>query len=70
MPKQDNKSITDQLAAFERLVAWFDTDDFSLEEALTKFEQAQKLAHDIESKLASVKNDVKVLKTKFTDANV
>lgn len=69
MPKPNDNTIADQLAAFERLVAWFDGDDFSLEEALATFEQAQKLAHDIELKLASVKNEVKVLKAKFTDAD-
>jgi exodeoxyribonuclease VII small subunit len=59
------ETIGQKIEAFERLVAWFDTDDFSLQEALGKFEEAEKLAREIESELASVKNRVEVLKKKF-----
>lgn len=64
-----NKTITQKLEVFEALVAWFDTDDFSLEQALEKFKQAEKLAAEIEGELANVKNSVTVLKTKFDQHN-
>ncbi len=68
-PSKENNTISQKLEAFERLVAWFDTEDFSLEEALAKFEQAEKLAKEIENELGSIKNSVEVLKTKFDQAN-
>ncbi len=64
-----NKTITQKLEAFEALVAWFDTDNFSLEQALEKFKQAEELAAEIEGELANVKNSVTVLKTKFDQHN-
>lgn len=63
------KTINQKLEAFEQLVAWFDTEEFSLQEALAKFEQAEKLAREIESELANVKNSVEVLKTKFDQSH-
>lgn len=54
-----------KLEEFEKLVAWFDTDDFSLEQALEKFKQAETLAAEIEGELGAIKNSVEVLKTKF-----
>lgn len=69
LKKSDTKTISQQLEAFEQLVAWFDTDEFSLQEALVKFEQAEALAKEIESELSTIKNSVEVLKTKFDQAN-
>ncbi len=64
-----NKTITEKLEAFETLVAWFDTEEFSLEAALEKFKQAEALAMEIENELSDVKNSVEVLKTKFDQAD-
>lgn len=64
-----NKTITEKLEAFETLVAWFDTEEFSLEAALEKFKQAETLAMEIENELSDVKNSVEVLKTKFDQAD-
>ena len=66
---QKNKTIAQKIEDFEKLVAWFDTDDFSLEQALDKFKEAEKLASEIENELAKIKNDVKILKTKFSELN-
>lgn len=62
---QPNKSIqvkTDQLT---KLVAWFDSDEFSIEEALDKYKIAEKLAAEIESDLSSLKNEINLVKNKF-----
>ena len=59
------KTIAEKLAQFERLVAWFDEDDFSLEEALAKYKETESLAEEIEAQLSAVKNEVTVLKQKF-----
>lgn len=69
-PKKPHKATTQptiaqQLAAFDDIVSWFDSDDFELEEALQKFQRAQQLAEDIEKKLSRVKNEIEVIKQNF-----
>jgi exonuclease VII small subunit len=60
-----NKSIQEKTAELTKLVAWFDSEDFSLESALTKFKEAEKLAVSIENDLLSLKNEIKIVKQKF-----
>lgn len=65
MTKNNNKSIQEKIAELDRLVAWFDSDDFVLEEAVGKFKQAELLAKEIEQDLSSLKNDIQVIKQSF-----
>lgn len=65
MSKVNNGSIEEQMEKLRTLVAWFESDDFALEKAESKFEEAAKLAHDIEKQLHELKNTVTVLKEKF-----
>lgn len=58
-------NINQKMQALRELVAWFESDDFSLEKASKKFEAASKLASEIESELTGVKNTIAVLKEKF-----
>lgn len=60
-----NKTITEKTAELSGLVAWFDSDDFTLETALDKFKEAEKLAAEIEKDLESMQNDIQVVKQKF-----
>jgi exonuclease VII small subunit len=60
-----NKSISDKTAELTKMVEWFDSDDFTLEAALDKFKQAEKLATDIEKDLLSLKNEIQIVKQKF-----
>lgn len=62
-----NKTIQDKLAELNQMVAWFDSEDFQLEEALERFSQAQKLAEGIEKDLVELKNEVVVLKQNFSE---
>lgn len=62
---QTGKTITEQLAELETLVAWFESDEFVLEESLEKYKQAETLAEQIEKDLTTFKNEVTVLKQKF-----
>lgn len=64
MPKTD-KTITEQMAELEQLVAWFESDEFVVEESLEKYKQAEALAEQIEKDLKTFKNEVTVLKQKF-----
>lgn len=60
-----NKTINQKTAELTQLVSWFDGDDFTLELALDKFKQAEKLAIEIEKDLLSLKNEIQVVKQKF-----
>lgn len=62
---EKNKSITALIEELEELVAWFDTDDFSLEEALIKYKKAEELAHVIEEQLDHMKNEIVTIKQRF-----
>ena len=62
-----SKSIQEKTAELNELVAWFDSDDFALEQALDKFKAAEKLAKDIEQDLTTLRNDIEVVKKSFND---
>lgn len=60
-----NDTIQEKMAQLDQAVAWFNSDEFTLEQALEKFAEAEKLAADIEADLQSLKNDITVIKEKF-----
>lgn len=60
--KTDQVSIQAKLQQLDELVAWFESDDFELEEATEVLKQAQQLAVDIETQLETVANEVRVIK--------
>ena len=66
--KNNEPSIESEMAELDRLVAWFEGEDFTLEEATKHYEAAEVLAKRIESRLAELKNEVTVLKKKFDQA--
>jgi hypothetical protein len=45
---QANKSIQGKTEQLTKLVAWFDSDDFSIEEALDKYKTQKNLRSEIE----------------------
>ena len=69
MSQKSSMTIAEKTAKLHELVAWFDGDEFSLEEALVKFAQAEKLAEEIEKDLLNLKNDIEVVKAKFKEGN-
>lgn len=62
---QSNKTISQKRDDLDKIVSWFDSDDFSLEEAIEKFKKAEKLASSIEKDLFEMKNEIKIIKKKF-----
>jgi exonuclease VII small subunit len=60
-----NKTIHEKMDELSGLIAWFDSDEFLLEEAIDRFKVAEALAADIEKELSSFKNDITILKQKF-----
>jgi exodeoxyribonuclease VII small subunit len=65
MSKVDNSTLGAKTAKLDELVAWFDSDDFELEQALDKFTEAKKLADEIEKDLMSLKNTITVVGEQF-----
>jgi exonuclease VII small subunit len=64
MTKND-KTIQEKITELDAMVAWFDSDEFTLEAALEKFKAAELLAGNIETDLTALKNDIQVIKQKF-----
>lgn len=62
---KNNTTIKEQLQQLDELISWFESDDFTLEEAVEKFKAAEQLAEDIRQKLSSLKSDITVLGQKF-----
>ena len=65
-PKND-KSLSDQLKDLDELIAWFDQDDFDLDEALKRFDEGIKLTEQIEARLSQLENKITVLKRRFAE---
>lgn len=63
-----NKTIEEKMNELRTLAAWFESDEFSLTHASEKFEQAAKLAREIEHDLSEMENTVTVLKKSFEEA--
>jgi exodeoxyribonuclease VII small subunit len=67
MSTKNNPTIAEKTAKLNELVAWFDTEDFELERALDVFSQAEKLAQEIEHDLQALKNNIEIVKAKFSE---
>lgn len=63
-----NKTIEDKMEELRAAAAWFESDDFSLSEASQKFEQASKLAREVEHDLVEMENQIHVLKQSFEES--
>ncbi len=68
MSKTDNKTITQLRTELGELLAWFESDEFTPEQAVDKFTEAEALAAQIETQLAEHKHQITVLKKKFDEA--
>lgn len=65
MSATTKKTVSQKMSDLSTLVAWFESDEFVIEQAVEKYKEAEKLARDIERDLESLKNEVTVLKQKF-----
>ena len=68
MSDKSKQTIAEKLAQLDELVVWFDSEEFTIETALDKFAEAEKLARDIEQDLAGLKNDIQLVKARFDQA--
>lgn len=61
----DEVSIQVKLQQLDELVAWFQGDDFELEQATSKLQDAKRLADEIEHDLDAVENEITIIKKSF-----
>lgn len=62
---KSNPTIQEKMAQLDELVAWFESEDFQLEQASAKLKDAAKLAGEIEHDIDAVANDITVIKQSF-----
>ncbi len=67
--KLKDSSVQQKLTELSELVGWFQSTAFNLEDALGKFKQAETLAEAIEKDLTNLKNEIKIVKKKFDQAD-
>lgn len=60
-PTNQPSTIEEKVRQLDEQVEWFYGDDFSLDQALKNYEQATKLANEIEHDLTELKNQVEVI---------
>lgn len=65
MSKENDLSLNELTEQFETLVAWFEQDEFDLEQALDKYKQAHELAGKIKQQLDEIENKITVLQQSF-----
>lgn len=68
MSNKKSESIEEKMTKLRQMTAWFESEDFSLDEASTVFKNATELAHEIERDLNEMKNTVTLLKQSFEEA--
>lgn len=54
-------------AELDELLAWFDQGEVSVDEAISKYQQAEKLLAELESYLAATQAKIEVLTKKITN---
>jgi exodeoxyribonuclease VII small subunit len=65
MSKTEPTDINKKMAQLNEYIAWFESDDFAIEQSLEKFSEAQKLADEIQADLDSFKNKIEIVKKQF-----
>lgn len=65
MSAAKNSSVSEKMSRLDKLMEWFDGDDFELEVALEKFTEAKKVADEIEQDLMKMKNTIQVVSEQF-----
>ncbi len=58
-------TIQEKMMKLDELLAWFNGDDFALEQATAKLQEAKVLAGDIEKNLTTLENEITIVKQSF-----
>ncbi len=60
------KKLNQKITELNDAVAWFQSEEFEIEQAIEKYKTALKLANEIEDDLNGIKNEIEVLTKDFT----
>lgn len=60
------KSVGTKIEQLNQNLEWFYGDEFKLEEAANKYQEAAELAKDIEKELETLKNQIEVISKDFS----
>lgn len=64
--KTNEKTIEQMMAELNERIAWFQGDNFNLNEAKQRFTEARQLAKDITAALDDMQHDIAVLSEDFS----
>ncbi|MBR2710359.1 exodeoxyribonuclease VII small subunit [Candidatus Saccharibacteria bacterium] len=62
----EKMSLNQKIENLDKKAEWFYSDDFNLEEAVSNYKDAVKLAKEIEKDLDNLKNEIEVLAEDFS----
>lgn len=66
MSAAKHETIAEKLERLEVLLQWFESEEITVEAAIAKYEEALKLSKELEAQLENAKNQVEVIKKKFS----
>ncbi len=58
---QNKPTVEEKIQQLEAQVAWFDSDEFTIEQALAQYQAAQKLATEITDELEQLTNEITIV---------
>lgn len=64
--KTNEKTIEQMMAELNERIAWFQSEDFNLDEAKQRFIETRQLAKDITAALDNMQHDIEVLSEDFS----
>ncbi len=64
--KSENKNLNEKINELDEKVEWFYSDEFNLGEAVSRYEEATKLAKEINTNLKELKNEIEFLAKDFS----
>lgn len=62
----DTYTIQEMMDQLEQLLAWFESDDVTVEIAVEKYETATQLSVALEDRLKNAQNQIEVIKKKYS----
>ena len=62
---KSDKSVSEKMDQLEAKMAWFQGDEFNLDEAAGRYEEIERLVDEVEEMLLSMQNQVDIIQKKF-----
>lgn len=62
----EQKNLNEKINELDEKVEWFYSDEFNLGEAVSRYEEATKLAKEINTNLKELKNEIEFLAEDFS----